>query len=60
MRIRPGFCYHGKMEDAADWAERAGLADEALGSLQRADITRGHQYFHALTPPFLHSLGLVT
>lgn len=52
--------YHGEVEDPTHWTQCAGLSEESLCSLQRADIIGGHQHFHASTLPFTHSLRLVT
>ena len=52
--------YHGEVEDSSHRPQPAGLVDESLRPLQRADITGVDQHLHAPALPFTHPLGLVT
>ncbi len=52
--------YHGKVEDATNWTQAAGLSDETLRPCHWADITSGHKDLDAHGLPLSNTLGLIT
>ncbi len=52
--------YHGKVEDATNWTQAAGLSDETLRPCHCADITSGHEHLNAHGLPLSNALGLIT
>lgn len=53
-------CYHGKVEDATNWPQAAGLSDETLRPSHGADITSGHEDLDAHGLPLSNTFGLIT
>lgn len=52
--------YHGKVEDATNWTQAAGLSDEMLRPSHCADITSRHEDLNAHGLPLSNTFGLIT